>query len=405
MMRFSKTILTVAFLGLFLFLFQVSSYAATDYVVGNNDGYPTNTVSVFAVSGTSLVNVTTVQTGGQGLGGGRFSSVTQSIVQDGKNTCVFVGNGYSSNISAMQVIDKKPYLQLVNTYSSPDGGSGLLFGIGLTASNGYLYANNTGNGSSIPPNIDVWQITSGCTLTFSTSLPDTVGINNGVIDGMAVTPNGNYLVVAYGDGSIGSYAIGGGNISLIGQEIIAGRSIGQNASAGSVAISSNGQWAIFGDFSPFNTTQIDVGAIASNGEIGPTTSYGGTGSLGNGLQSNGIALSPNNQFIYTVDTGSGQETTVSFDSTTGVVSYPNNCLTNLIGYNRLWSYASQSAVVANAGSGGGIYISEGFLNGSQDSYIALLGVNSKTGCVTEVQKSPFADPNGNALQSITSYSR
>jgi hypothetical protein len=405
MMRVSKTMLTVALLGLSLFLFKGNSYAAQDYVVGNNDGYPTNTVSVFRVSKASLVNVTTVETNGQGLGGGRFSSVTQSIVQDGKNTCVFVGNGYSSTISAMKVIATSPYLQVVETYASPDGGSGLLFGIGITVSNGYLYANNTGNGSSIPPNIDVWQITSGCTLTFSTSLADTIGLDNGVIDGMAATPNGKYLVVAYGDGSVGSYAIGGGTISLIGQEMVAGHSVGQGAYAGSVAISSNDQWAIFGDFSPFNTTQFDVAGIGANGQLAPTTTYGGTGSLGEGLDSNGISLSPNNQFIFVVDTGTGQETTVSFDSATGVISYPNNCLTNLSGYNRDWSYASQSAVVANSGSGGGIYISEGFLSGSQDSYIALLAVNSTTGCVTEVPHSPFVDPNGNSLQSITSYSR
>jgi DNA-binding beta-propeller fold protein YncE len=272
-------------------------------------------------------------------------------------------------------------------------------------SNGYLYANNTGNGSSIPPNLDVWQITPGCTLTFATSLANTTGINNGVIDGMAVTPNGKYLVVAYGDGSVGDYAIGSGSISLIGQEMIAGHGVGQGAYAGSVAISSNGLWAIFGDFSPFNTTQFDVAAIGSNGQLAPTTTYGGTGSLGPGLDSNGITLSPNNQFIYVVDTGTGQETTVSFDATTGVITYPNNCLTDLKGYNSEWSYASQSAVVANSGSGGGIYVSEGFLNGSQNSYIALLAVNSKTGCVTEAPHSPFADPNGNDLQSITSYTR
>jgi hypothetical protein len=404
MMCFSKTTLAVGLLGLSLLVIKSNS-AAQDYVVGNNDGYPTNTVSVFQVSGTSLVNLSTVNTNGGGLGGGRFSSVTQSIAQDGKNTCVFVGNGYTSTISALQVIDKKPYLQVIDTYSSPSGGSGQYFGIGITVSNGYLYANNTGNGSSIPPDIDVWQITPGCTLTYSTSYPDTYGLGDGIIDGMAVTPNGQYLIVAYGDGSVGSYSIGGGSINLVSQELIAGRGVGQGAYAGSVAISSNGQWAIFGDFSPFNTTQFDVAAIASNGVLQPTTTYGGSGSLGSGLDSNGISLSPNNQFIYVVDTGSGEETTVSFDSTTGVITFPNNCLTHLKGYNTDWSYASMSAVVANSGSGGGIYISEGFLSGSQTSYLALLGVNPKTGCVTEAQQSPFADPNGNALQSITSYSR
>jgi hypothetical protein len=79
-------------------------------------------------------------------------------------------------------------------------------------------------------------------------LANTSGLNGGPIDGMAVTPNRKYLMVAYGDGSVGSYAIGGGNISLIS----AGNAIG-GAEAEGVTISSNGQWAIFGDFT-FNGT-------------------------------------------------------------------------------------------------------------------------------------------------------
>ena len=157
----------------------------------------------------------------------------------------------------------------------------------------------------------------------------TNGLNGGIIDGMPVTPNGKYLVVAYGDGSVGSYSIGGGNITLIGQEIAAGNSVGGGAFPGSVAISSDGNWALFGDFSGSNTTQLDVASIGSNGVLAATTTYGGTGSLGSGLDSNGIQLSPDNKFIYVVDSYSGQETTVSFNATTVVVSYPNSCLNQL----------------------------------------------------------------------------
>ena len=403
MIRIPKTLAAVTLI--LLLVLSGSAVAATHYyVVANNNTSPTNKVSVYEVSGTSLVNVSNVATGGQGTNGGYFAQVRQSITHDGGNTCVFAGDAASNDIAALKVIPTNPYLRLVKDYLSPDGDAGSAAGIGITVNSGFLYANYTGDGVNIPPSIGVWQVGAGCTLTFVTHLTNTSGLNGGQIDGMAVTPNGKYLVAAYGDGSVGSYAIGGGSISLIGQEFISGSGVGSGASAGSVAISSNGQWAIFGDFSAFNNTQLDVANIASNGSLGTTTTYGGTGSLGNGVDSNGIALSPDNRFIYIADSYSGQETTVSFDATTGVVTYPNHCLTSLNGFNVNWVYASQVATVATAGSGGGLYVSEGFLSGSTNSYIGLLGINSTTGCATEAPRSPWLDSNGDALESITAYS-
>lgn len=405
MIRIPKILAAMPLIVLLLALGAGSAFATNYYVVANNNTSPTNNVSVYEVTGSTLTNVSTVATGGEGTGGGYFGQVRQSINQDGSNTCVFAADAESGDIAALEVIAKAPYLSLVKDYTSPDGDSGTEAGIGITVSGGYLYANYTGNGLNITPSIGVWQIISGCKLTFIGHLENTTGINGGEIDGMAATPNGKYLVVAYGDGSVGSYAIGGGNVTLIGQEIISGNGVGAGAYAGSVAISSNGQWAIFGDFSPSNNTQLDVANIGSDGSLSATTSYGGTGSLGDGVDSNGIALSPDNNFIYVADSYSGQETTVSFDATTGVVTYPHGCLTSLRGYGELWSYASQVATVANAGSGGGLYVSEGFLStGSTSSYIGLLAVNSTTGCASEAPRSPFADANGDALESITSYS-
>ncbi len=388
--KFEATIVA----ALLLALCAGSAYAANNYVVANNDT-PTNTVSVFRVSGTSLVPLTTVATGGQGIGGGYFAAVRQTIAQDGTSTCVFAGDAATSDIAAMKVISASPYLQVVSNYVSPDSDSGTLEGLGVTVAGGYVYADYTGSAT-----IGVWKIGTGCTLTFVTHV-SAIGMNGGSIDGMAVTPNGKYLIAAYGDGSVGSYAIGGGSISLIGQEIITGNTVGGGGYAGSVAISSNGLWAVFGDFSASNTTQLDVAKIGSNGALAATSTYGGTGSLGSGLDSNGIALSPNNKFIYIANSYSGQETTVSFDATTGVITYPHGCLTSLRGYGIDWTYVSQVAPVVNSGSGAGLYMSEGFLNGQ--SYIALLKVNSTTGCAAEAPNSPFADTNGGNLESITSY--
>jgi hypothetical protein len=402
MTKISRTLVTISSLALLLAVSSGSASATTHlYVVANNNTSPTNTVSVYQLGyNRTLLSETTVPTGGAGSGGGYFAEVTQSIAHDGTNTCVFVGDAGSADISAMGVIKTSPYLTVVDNYFSPDGDTASNFGLGITISGSYLYANYTGG--STAPAIGVWKIEAGCRLTFVTHLV-TGGLNGGTIDGMAVTPNGKYLVVGYGDGSVGSYAIGGGNISLIGQEIAAGNSVGGGAFPGSVAISSNGNWAIFGDFSGSNTTELDVAKIGSNGVLAATTAYGGTGSLGSGLDSNGIQLSPDNRFIYIADAYSGQETTVSFSATTGVVTYPNSCLTNLAGFNSNWAFASQPAVIVDSGAGGGLYISEAFLNGN--SYIALLQINSTTGCTTEAPNSPFVDTNGGSLESISAWAR
>jgi hypothetical protein len=406
MAKVSRTFAVVILLALFLAVCGGNAYAATHYfVVANNNTNPSNTVSIYEISGTSLVPVSTVATGGAGNGAGYFAEVTQSIAQDGANTCVFAGDANTPDVAAMKLSATSPFLKVVGNYVSPDGDAAGNDGLGIIVSGGYLYANYTGNtlvGGTVNPAIGVWKIGAGCKLTFVAHLANTSGLNGGTIDGMAVTPNGNYLVVGYGDGSVGSYAIGGGTISLIGQEIIAGNTVGAGAFAGSVAISSNGLWAIFGDFSPSNNTQLDVASIGSNGALAATTTYGGTGSLGAGVDSNGIQLSPNNNFIYVVDSLSGQETTVSFNATTGVVSYPNACLTTLNGFNTNWAFASQAAAVVNSGSGVGLYISESFLNG--DSYIGLLEVNATTGCAKEVAGSPFEDTNSGGLESITAFS-
>ena len=110
MTKISRTVVAVALLSLAVTVFSGSASAATHYyVVANNNASPTNSVSVYQVSGTSLVSLTTVSTGGAGSGGGYFAAVTQSIAHDGTNTCVFAGDAGSADISAMKVISTSPF--------------------------------------------------------------------------------------------------------------------------------------------------------------------------------------------------------------------------------------------------------------------------------------------------------
>jgi len=398
MTKMLRTAVAVILGTAFLAFSGVGAYAADHYVYTNDNNPTANSVSTYKLTGHSLTRMSTVPTGGLGIAAFYTAAVSQAVARNGSDACIFAGDAGSGDIAALKGIKSKPFLATMGNYTSPDGDSGTAAGIGIAISDNYLYASYTTSTS-----IGVWQIGSGCTLTFVTHLVNATGLNGGSIDDMTASPNGKYLVVTYGDGSVGSYAIGGGTISLIGNEMITGYNVGGGADASSVAISSNGQWAVFGDLSASNTTQLDVAAIGTNGVLATTISYGGTGSLGNGLNSNGIQFSPNNQFIYVADTDSGQETTVSFNPTTGVISYPNACLTTLQGFNTLWLRASQVANITTTGTGAGIYISEGGFGLSANSYIALLTVDAE-GCATEVPHSPFPERFSPSLQSISSFS-
>ena len=396
-----------AVIGLFLALTAGRAFA-TEYVVTNNDVSASNTISIYKLSGptlgATLVGVTTVSTKGAGIGSGYAANRSVVANEVGFGGCVYAGDAGSGDISAMESLHGAP-LHVVQNYRTQFNDAATAGGLGLIiTSQGtvqYLVSNYTGNDSNVPPAIGVWSFGGNCTLGLQSHLP-TAGINGGPIDSMALSPNGAVLVVAYTDGSVGSYIINGnGVVHLVSQEMIAGSGVGSGAYAASVTVSHDGKWAIFGDSSASNTTQVDVASIGSNGALGPTTTYGGDGSLGSGLDTAGIEVSPDDRFIYAVNSGSGQLTTLSFDTTTGVVTYPNNCLTNLKDYNSEWSTASQVDVIGLLGAGTGLYVSEGFLTG--DSYIALLSINSKTGCTTELPHSPFTDPNGGSLQSIAAF--
>jgi len=99
MTKFSRTLVAMTSLATLLVISTSSAAAAPHYyVVANNNTSSTNSVSVYQVSGTSLVSLTTVPTGGMGNGGGYFAAATQSIAHDGTNTCVFAGDAGSADI-------------------------------------------------------------------------------------------------------------------------------------------------------------------------------------------------------------------------------------------------------------------------------------------------------------------
>lgn len=128
----SRALATVILLALPPAIWVATAITATHhYVVANNNTFPTNSVSLYEVSGASLVPVATVPTGGTGSEGGYFAGETQSVALDGTNVCVFAGDASSIDISAMKAVAGRPYLEVVGNYVSPDGDADTNAGLGI----------------------------------------------------------------------------------------------------------------------------------------------------------------------------------------------------------------------------------------------------------------------------------
>lgn len=140
-----------------------SAFATHQYVVANNNVSPTNTVTVYELSGAglgaSLVEVSTVPTGGVGIGGGYPANSTIIVTNDDEpaSNCVIVGDAGSGDISTMKPIGRSPYLQVVRNFHANDGDAATAGGLGLEVVGSYLYASYTGNGINIPPAVEVWS--------------------------------------------------------------------------------------------------------------------------------------------------------------------------------------------------------------------------------------------------------
>jgi 6-phosphogluconolactonase (cycloisomerase 2 family) len=146
-----------------------------------------------------------------------------------------------------------------------------------------------------------------------------IGANVGSVDGMKVTPDGKYLIVAYGDASIGSYAIDSktGALTLVSRYLVTDSGL-----ATGVDITSDGKWALFGAVAFGTGGEVEVAPIHADGSLGATIGYIPIGQGGN---SNDAWLSPDETYVYIGDNSSGQITAVPFDAQTGVIKTSAAC--------------------------------------------------------------------------------
>jgi 6-phosphogluconolactonase (cycloisomerase 2 family) len=354
------------------------------YVVTNDDVPPALNASAtfFTVETHGLLTMKAkILTGRGGIAGGYFAANRVSVLNSGNAQCVYTSQALTGEIEGIAINTLEIGGHAVG--SSKDTGASN--GVGLAMNAKYLYASFTDSSM-----IGTFRVQPGCTLTFVGDI--TVGgLQGGVIDGMAI--RGNIMVVTYGDNSIESFNISGGEPVSNGDEQNSTGSRTGNTYPSGVDITQDGHFAIFGDTSPF--TIVEVSDISS-GKLAPTVVY----HLGNELNSSNVLLSPDESLLYISNNQSGTVTAAFFDNGTGKLS--KGCVSRpLKGFDADWSYVASLALDQTTGTGGVVYVAE---YGAPSS-IGEINVKSAGGkcTLTESSHSPVSDPNSPGLLSIGAF--
>jgi hypothetical protein len=387
------SMLAAAVTGIALYSASLLAANAPHYVVTNDDNVAANSATFYTIgAGGKLTRKAVVKTGGTGLGTGYFASARVNLLHSQRQSCVYVSDAGSGDVAAIN----ETTLKLVGKFKASGKDDGRLAGIGLASNQHYLYAAFTTSNT-----IGTYRILSGCRLKFLKDVA-AVGKNDGSApDGMAI--HGNLLVVAYGDGSIQSFNIAKGTpVSNHDEQNSTG--FNTNLRPAAVDITRDGHYAIFGDV-PVKAkyTTIEVSDISS-GKLKPTVVYGGyDGSLGTGINSDNIELSPDETLIYVSNNQGGTVTAVFFDKTTGVVSA--GCVSSpLRGFNAKWFFGGAVALENNAsGTGGVVYLAESGNGGASSIGVVAVKSNGTTCTLTESKASPAPDPASQGLLSIDTY--
>jgi 6-phosphogluconolactonase (cycloisomerase 2 family) len=359
--------------------------AATRYVVTNDDQtFPTTGVSFHAVGANGALTLKQhVSTGGFGIGGGYFGANRISVLDSGKNQCVFASEAATGDIVGIDIST----LTAGPGAKGSETDAGTSNGIGLVMNDEYLYASFTDSST-----IGTFKVEGSCSLTF-VSDTKAAGLQKGVINGMAV--HDKMLIATYSDGTIESFDIASGPpIANADKQYSTAYRTTQGASyANSIDITKDGKYAVFGDTS--TSTMVEVSDISA-GKLTKTVVY--TSSAG--ISSSNVMLSPDETLLYIANTQGASVTAMRFDKTTGKLS--TGCTSGALrGLSAKWSYLGGLASISGMGNGGGVYVAE---FGSPSGIAVVTLDASGAACkLKEAVKSPVADPNSSGLLSIGSF--
>jgi hypothetical protein len=387
-------------------LCAASTFAVTKYVVDNDDNPTANSATFYTVGVNGKLTLKkTVPTGGTGLGGGYFADARINVSHSKTQPCVYVSNASSNNVSAIN----EETLKNNGPFAAGSNDSGAAGGITVVSTANYVYAGFSGaTAGAGEGTIATYKEEAGCKLKYLKSIP-AKGLGQGTFGigqptGMAITPDGKTMVVGYDDGSIESFNVSAGVPKPIGKAVnTTGMASGDYA--GSVDITKDGKYAIFGDI----TSTSSSGAIVEVGEIatlknGKTKVYG---PIQTGFNSNFITLSPDESLLYITNNQGGTITAAAFNKTSGVVSATKSCMSAVLsGFGTDWFYAGGLTTEnTQTGNGTAVYVGElGFPGEEGASSIGQVNVKStSSGCtLTEAKSSPYANPTGFVF-SVGSY--
>jgi len=401
-MRETAKLSLIAVLIVTVFTIAANSPSASSghYVVTNEnaEGSNSNAATVFKLGGSRLnpvLNVlNTLSTGGLPS----YSTVPNvQLVRNGSDICLFLTHSESVDVAAFVY----PALSEVGTYTDPSVNV-TWPSLSLIAHGQYLFVgyNDTYNGGYY---LASWGVESGCKLT----LLNTVHIDNLNLNDLAVSPNGQTLVVTYSNTASGifdSFSIQPG-----GSFVEHGPYFTMNSSQViGVDITKDGKFSIIGirqDMGSPSTDMLAVLPIDPDGTLGSPTYFSENAIAGYSNYTAYVALSPDERFLY-VDYGTdGFHTTFPVTTTLNFTENPlsityTGCSTTLKDSDA-GLQASGMATASPSGSGGALYVSEYF--GSNANAVALLAIDSTTGCTTEAPSSPFYTGQSGRLNSIVAW--
>jgi hypothetical protein len=363
-------------------------------VITNDDNPAGNSASVYSIgNGGALKFVTTIPTGGYGRGGGYAAAGRVSVLRSKGQNCAYISdalgpnNGRPGDVASIDMST----LTLVGRYPGMPIDSGALWGIGLAENPAatFLFAAYSTSGT-----IATYKQGADCTLTLKSEII-TIGANVGSVDGMKVTPNGKYLIVVYGDASIGSYAINPttGALTLVGRYLVI-----DNGLATGVDITADGKWAVLGTVSFLTGGEVEVAPIHADGSLGATVGYI---PIGKGSNSNNAWLSPDETYVYISDNSSGQITAVPFNATTGVINSSAACTSAVLkNFNSTWQMLGNVITTRQTGLGSPLFAAEWSYTNPGGIAIVDVTVKGSACALTEAAFSPVADPATDYLMTV-----
>lgn len=376
-----------------------------------NDNTSTNTVTGFSATASTLTFATNNATTGKGLPG-VLAANQQAVASYPGVNCLFASDpnsspGFTKGNVASFIINSNGTLTFAGRSADPTNTHGANKGIPLAVDRRpgfpYLYAAFTGENKIVAFKVNI----PGCRLTYLSST-SAVGVGGFPVGSMAVSRAGaQVLVVTYQGGSIQSFLVSAGTVTSTGPAVNSTGFTTQGGVPSGVDITANGLFAVFGDKNS-SVTEVEVASISGTGVLGTTVDYGG---LSTGINSQNVWISPSlvsgQNYLYISNNDSKQVTTAKL-STGGVVSAipASSCPSGFFNPSTLnsstgFTFSGGIQTQGTSGTGGYIYVAE---QGSAPlSSIAVLKVDTATGCTQEALGSPYTDTFSNALTTLSVF--